>query len=156
MFKRGVDGNSHQFINKPALKWWDPSKDKHESALFACECNITQIPSGSESPGTCWRCKCLYTQRCSKCSKHRIIAGSTFCKYCIDIPDANKDITVDECIWRYKGVPFYAKGKTRHDENDDFVMVGYVNVRIGELEAEVKELRGIVDDLLQCIRLGKE
>lgn len=83
--------------------------------------------------------------------------GGTRCRHCKNIPAANKDITVDDNapIWRYKGVPFYAKGTTAGEEDDAFVMAGYVNVRIAELEAEVMELRGIVDDLLQCIRAGK-
>ncbi len=109
----------------------------------------------------CRHCGFVPRQLCSKCTAldedHQPQKGSTRCKHCKLIPDASKDVTVDDRagIWRYKGIPFYAKGKTTGEENDDFVMVGYVNVRIAELEAEVQELRGIVEDLLQCIRLGK-
>ncbi len=41
----------------------------------------------------------------------------------------------------------------RADDNDGTApLAGYVNVRIQHLEQQVEELKGIVNDLLTCIR----
>ncbi len=160
MYGRGADGRFSLFPDKQPLKWWHPSNGQ-ELAVFACECHAEQVSLQKATPWMCSRCGGPSIQLCSKCTtrdkEHRPENGSTRCRHCKNILNANEDITVDDGagIWRYKGVPFYSKGKTTGEENDDFVMAGYVNLRIGELEAEVKELRGIVDDLLECIRMGK-